>query len=211
MAIRKTKRIGQTFNGFTVLDSNNTEHGTRYTVQCVKCGHIQNKSPAAVVERKSQCENCGKQTINHNTNGYCGTPIYQRYMSILARIRQHKHYKNVKMCDEWLYDFTAFRDWALANGFSPELTIDRIDNSKGYSPDNCRWVDAKAQANNRTSNKIYTYKGETMTAAQICDKYSIRRDLLYGRLRAGWSIEDAVEKPVDTRKRTNAWKLKHGI
>lgn len=210
MAVRKTKRIGQTFNGYKILDSNNTEHGTLYTVECVKCGHIQYKSPDAVMHRKSPCDKCGEKKINHNASGCYGTPIYQRYMRILSRIRQHEHYKGVEMCDEWLHDFTAFRDWSLANGFKPELTIDRIDNSKGYSPDNCRWVDLKTQANNRTSNKVLTYNGDTMTVAQLCDKYEVPRQLVYGRLRIGWSIEDAIEKPVDTTKRTNAWKSKNG-
>lgn len=210
MAFRKTKRIGQTFNGYTILDSNNTAHGTRYTVECVKCGHIQVKSPDAVMKRNSPCEKCGKKSIDHNAKGCYGTPIYQRYMNILTRIRQHDNYKGIEMCDEWLHDFTAFRDWSLENGFSPELTIDRIDNSKGYSPDNCRWVDQKAQANNRTNNKVFEYKGEKMTVAQLCDKYGVPRQLVYGRLRWGWTIQDAIEKPIDTRKRTNEWKLKHG-
>lgn len=210
MAVRKTKRIGKTFNGYTILDSNNTEHGTRYTVKCVKCGHVQDKSPDAVMKRNSPCDKCGKKHVNHNAKGCYGTPIYQRYMNILTRIRQHEDYKDIEMCDEWLHDFTAFRDWSLENGFSPELTIDRIDNSKGYSPDNCRWVDLKTQANNRTSNKVFEYKGEKMTVAQLCDKYKVPRQLVYGRLRWGWTIEDAIEKPIDTRKRTKEWKSKHG-
>lgn len=210
MAVRKTKRIGQSYNGYTVLDSNNTAHGTRYIVRCDKCGYVQDKSPAAVLNRNSPCEKCGEKSIDHNASGNCGTELYKRYMRILARIRQHEHYANVEMCDEWLYDFTAFKEWALNNGYKPELTIDRIDNSKGYSPDNCRWVDHKAQANNRTNNRLYTYKGETMTAAQLCDKYNVSRQLVYGRLRWGWTIEDAIEKPIDTKKRTKAWILKHG-
>lgn len=210
MAVRKTKRIGQTINGYTILDSNNSQSGTIYTVKCEKCGHIQEKRPDSVLKRNSQCEKCGKKRIDHNASGAYGTPIYERYMRILTRIRQHEEYENIEMCDEWLHDFTKFRDWSFANGFRPELTIDRIDNSKGYSPDNCRWVDLKTQANNRTSNKIYTYNGETMTVAQLCDKYGVPRQLVYGRLKYGWSIEDAIEKPIDTSRRTKAWKSKHG-
>lgn len=99
------------------------------------------------------------------------------------------------MCSEWVCDFTAFRDWALENGYEPGLSIDRIDNNLGYSPENCRWVDAKAQANNRSSNVVITYKGETMTASQLCDKYGISRNMLYKRLKRGWDVDRAVETP----------------
>lgn len=66
--------------------------------------------------------------------------------------------RGIKVCDEWLCDFQAFYDWAMANGYDEnapkgQCTIDRIDNDKGYSPDNCRWVDMKAQGNNRSNSR----------------------------------------------------------
>jgi hypothetical protein len=55
----------------------------------------------------------------------------------------------VGCCEEWRHDFEAFESWALENGFKPELFLDRKDNSKGYSPENCRWVTAKESTANR--------------------------------------------------------------
>ena len=86
-------------------------------------------------------------------------PLYRRWSTILARaawktpseMRQHGHeetYRHCYICDEWL-DFTNFYRWAMANGYRKELTIDRIDNEKGYSPDNCRWVTIVEQLRNR--------------------------------------------------------------
>ena len=57
--------------------------------------------------------------------------------------------RGIAICEEWLKDRKKFREWAYNNGYADNLTIDRTDNSKGYSPDNCRWADKKTQAQNR--------------------------------------------------------------
>ena len=57
------------------------------------------------------------------------------------------------MCDEWKDDFQKFYSWSMAHGYSDDLSIDRIDGTKGYSPDNCRWADIYTQNQNRTFTK----------------------------------------------------------
>lgn len=107
------------------------------------------------------------------------------------------------MCEEWLNDYTKFREWSLAHGYSDELQIDRIDNEKGYSPDNCRWVSIIENQNNKRSNLIVEYNGERDTVANLARKYNKNRYLIYQRLKAGWSVKDAFEREVNKDKWSN--------
>ena len=86
----------------------------------------------------------------------------------------YKNYggKGIKVCDEWLNDFNKFKEWALNNGFKRHLTIDRIDNSKGYSPDNCRWVTQSFNTAHNTrnkSNEMLEQKGKTIKLLKLIE------------------------------------------
>ena len=74
--------------------------------------------------------------------------------------------RGIKVCAEWLNNFQVFHDWAMANGYSDNLTIDRINNDGDYSPENCRWTDTVTQSNNRRCNIMVTRNGETHTLAE---------------------------------------------
>lgn len=67
--------------------------------------------------------------------------------------------KNIKMCEEWEYSYSTFQEWALANGYKENLTIDRIDSSKDYSPDNCRWIPLDDNAKYKSSTRSIQVNG----------------------------------------------------
>lgn len=107
--------------------------------------------------------------------------------------------KGIRVCDEW-HDYSKFRDWAMSHGYSDNLTIDRVDNNKGYTPENCRWVDMKTQARNNSRNKLIMFRGETHCMMDWAEILGINYRTLQQRLTTyGWSIEKAFTTPIHHR------------
>lgn len=103
--------------------------------------------------------------IWHGMKNRCLNPNDKNYKSYGGR--------GITICSEWIHDFCAFEDWAYSNGYREYLSIDRIDNDKGYSPDNCRWVTQKVQARN-TRQVIYaTINGTTQPLIVWARQYGI--------------------------------------
>lgn len=100
--------------------------------------------------------------------------------------------KHLEFCEEW-NDYLKFREWALGNGYQEGLSIDRIDNSIGYIPTNCRWIPLKDQNKNKTSNRLITFNGETKILADWCRELNLNDKLVSSRLSRGWSELEALE------------------
>lgn len=127
----------------------------------------------------------------------CTNPNYVRSKDYMGR--------GITICKEWLDSYKAFEEWALNNGYADNLSIDRIDNDGNYEPNNCRWADAKTQANNRRDVKKYTYNGKTLSVSEWAREVGKPRATIEGRLLRGWTIERALtEEPIDVFKR--GWK-----
>lgn len=92
---------------------------------------------------------------------------------------------------EWL-DFMGFYKWAMANGYSDGLTLDRIDPNGDYAPENCRWVSWKEQMNNKRSNRLISAFGKTLTVQEWSEATGIHRSTIVNRLKLGWTSEQAV-------------------
>lgn len=140
---------------------------------------------------------------NTRKHGKCGTRIYRTYSHMKERCT-HKgmakgylyYEKGIRVCEEWLGEkgFEHFQEWAMLNGYADDLTLDRIDGNKGYSPDNCRWVSYKVQNNNTSRNHLITHNGETHTIAEWADIVDIPYNTLNGRLFRGIPFEVAISK-----------------
>jgi len=135
---------------------------------------------------------------NLKTHGMSKTRLYKRWSSIIERCEnidnpRYMDYggRGITVCNAW-HDFGAFYEWAINNGYKESLQIDRIDNNKGYYPDNCRWVTRKENMRNRRNNVLMTYNGETRTIAEWSETTGIPYGTISRRVREGWLPHDAL-------------------
>lgn len=187
------------------VDPSSRKSGLKWICKC-DCGST-GVSVRGTDLRSGHTTSCGcyakeRQNAAVKTHGMTHDRLYGIWASMKQRCSNPKTINyhlyggsSIKVCDEWK-DFTAFAQWAYENGYQPDLTIDRIDNSLGYSPSNCHWVNCKVQANNRRNNHVLTYNGRSATLSEWSTIVGIYRETIYHRLLRGWSVEDALEKPV---------------
>lgn len=148
---------------------------------------------------RNECSSVRNSTHGDGREGKKRASLYNVWCAMRARCANPKstYYKDyggrgISVCEEWKCDYVAFKAWAVSNGYSEGLTIDRIDVDGNYCPENCRWVDRVAQANNRRSNRLYTYNGETHNIGQWAKLYDIPYSKLHSRLYSGWDMERAL-------------------
>ncbi len=141
----------------------------------------------------------------HYKHGMTDTRLFKIWEGMLDRCNRPKHRyfndyggRGISVCDEWK-EFVHFYEWAVDAGYSDELSLDRKDYDKGYSPDNCRWATMREQQNNRRSNHKVEYNGETRNLSEWADSLGIRRTTLRQRLKSGWPVERALFTPVRKR------------
>lgn len=207
---------GRKFGRLTVLCASRNKQNKRKYWECVcDCGtHCFAYTHALI---RGSVKSCGCSKVQH---GGC-TGVEERLYGVWRGMRQRcydknrQNYKNyggrgITVCDEWRDDYGAFRSWAYQNGYDETMgrsccLIDRIDNSKGYSPDNCRFVTPKDSIKNRRNTVTATLNGETHTIKEWCDILNKDYNLVRGRMYRGWNFENAIDLPIQyqNRRRNN--------
>jgi hypothetical protein len=165
--------------------------------------------------RTLSCGCYGKQNrLKSNTkHGQSRTKLYKTWTSMIQRCHntratQYADYggRGISVCLEWKDDFQNFHDWALTSGYESHLTIDRINNEKGYGPSNCRWATMEDQQKNKRETKGYhylEYQGIRDTLSGWSKRLGSTANIVWSRLKKGWSIEAAITTPIDKKRRNS--------
>lgn len=133
--------------------------------------------------------------------------LYSTLNSMKARCyrKTHTKYKSygargIEVCEEWknLDDgFDNFVEWALSNGYTDEMTIERIDVNGNYCPENCKWITMQEQAYNKQNTIWVNFNGEKIQLSEICKRLGVNYFRVYERIfDSGWSVEDALTMPI---------------
>lgn len=177
---------GQKFGRLTVigLDESKNTRKTYWICQC-ECGGIKSARSDSLL--CGAIKSCGcmkreqdKVNLGRTIHGQEGTRLYLIWQKMKDRClnTNNSHYhryggRGIKVCDEWHNSFVPFYEWAINNGYTEELTLDRIDNDGNYEPSNCRWVTMQEQCNNRSSNIKITIGNATKTLLQWCEIFEV--------------------------------------
>ncbi len=171
------------------------------------CGNKKNVSTGHLTHGDTQSCGCfhkEKLSLASATHGESKSRLYKIWAGIKSRCydkqsRSYRKYgqRGITVCQEWCDSYESFKAWAMANGYTDELTLDRKDNDGNYCPENCRWATQKEQQNNRRNNRLLTYNGETLTASQWNERLGFTRGTVSQRLnKLGWSVEKALTTPI---------------
>lgn len=188
--------LGQKFGRLTVVERMpNNKRKQAVWKCCCDCGN------EIIVEaghlRSGHTQSCGcygrDRASEHNTiHGMKGTKLFSVYHSMKGRcynLTDKKYYRygarGIVICDEWLNNPSSFFDWAIKNGYRNGLSIDRIDNDGNYCPENCRWVEDKIQANNKSTNIIVEHNGVSKTISEWANFLELNYSTVKARISRG--------------------------
>lgn len=185
--------IGEVFGQLTVVSIGWVRNGKRLWRCSCACG-AERLVPTGAL-RSGNTKSCGcMRESRFLSHGLSKTRTYRIWRAMLNRCRQaqyEKYYGSLTVCERW----SAFENFLSDMGEAPEgLSIDRKDNNKGYAPDNCRWATQTQQVRNTRRRVEYEWNGERHSLIEWAEAKGIPFERLRGRIRYGWSIDDALTR-----------------
>lgn len=198
MGERKTRMdlTGQRVGRLTVIEFSHIDKHKRSMWKCkCDCGTETVVLGSHLKSRHTTSCGCyGREARikGSTTHGMRHTRLYRIWLDMKSRcyIANTPYFseyggRGITVCNEWRDSFEAFRDWALANGYADDLSIDRIDVNGNYEPSNCRWATWETQCNNRRDTVFITFNGETHSLREWSRITGINFYTMYSRYTAG--------------------------
>lgn len=205
--------MGDTYGYWRVVSPNTsrTKGGSVASLCVCDCGtqsEVRNRHLVTGKSKSCGCKSITLRAKSLETHGLSKTKLYHRWESMKLRCSSHATERwpryggrGIRVCDEW-QAFSPFAEWAFANGYSPELSLDRIDNDGHYEPNNCRWVGRSEQQRNRHNNRLIQAFGESKIAKDWAEdpRCQVALITLTTRIYRGWDDQKAVETPSRRRE-----------
>lgn len=195
--------INKKYGQLTVTEVLPPNNANRKVIAVCECGKTKEYQLTKI--RIGATISCGcyakkASSLRNSTHGGSqNNSLYEVWHSMKTRClnnnsQAYKHYggRGIAVCDTWKKDFKCFSDWALLNGYSKGLQLDRINNEDGYSPLNCRFVSSKVNNNNTSRNRVIQFNGMNKTLSQWSDFIGVNYTTLHQRLKKGWGLQRAL-------------------
>lgn len=203
---RRIDLIGQRFGRLIVLRFNGIKNGGAYWQTICDCG-VEGSVQAGNLQggntKSCGCYSQDKTRERSTTHGLSGSLTYTSWKNMWSRCRnknnaEFKNYgaRGIRVCSEWK-DFSSFLHdlGACPHG----LTLERVNNNAGYFPSNCRWATRREQCNNKRTNHLLSFGGETLTIRAWSRKLGGSDEMVGKRLKAGWPVHRALKEPCKER------------
>ena len=194
--------IGNKYGSLTVVEMRKErgKHNEVFWICQCDCGSLIEVRANSLQQGKTT--SCGCSRKIHGMNN---TRIHRIWNGMKNRCNNpkrkdyHKYGgRGISVCDEW-NEFVPFLEWAELNGYTEELTLERIDVNGNYEPDNCTWVTPIEQANNKTNTPHIEYNNEIVTLKQLSELTGINYQTLFRRYNKGERGEQLI-RPIDKSK-----------
>lgn len=196
---------GQKIGRLTVLSFSHRDEASKAHILCkCDCGIEKTFEATSLCRRTRSCGCLSAEMSSKRvrTHGLTRTRIYVIWQNMMYRCYKenstsYKNYgaKGIDVCEEWHIFENFYKD--MFKGYSDKLTLDRIDNNKGYSKENCRWSSYSKQNRNRKNNHIVIFKGRQMCLADAVDISGLNYTTVERRINQhGWDAEKALTTPV---------------
>ena len=188
---------GKKYGKLIVLEYSHVKRGVHWLCRC-ECGNT--VVVAGHHLRSGTVTTCG--CVHHKSNGMSGSPVYKVWQAMKTRCYSTtcSHYRNygargITVSDRWLESFNNFYEDMGDRPFDG-ATLERKENSKGYSKDNCKWATRHEQMANTRVSRLLTYNGETKCITEWARGIGVDPKTIHYRLKQGWTLNDALNKPA---------------
>lgn len=196
---------GQRFGQLTIIKIKATSHG--WMVQCkCDCGGLRWFNACHIMPDTRKYQRCGRsgcKKIGPRKHNMSRTNTYKSWAGMKERCynRNSKWFhryggRGIIVCDRWLNSFENFLADMGEKPVASRISLERINNDGNYEPSNCKWATQKEQTNNTSKSRRLTFDGKTKTVEEWSKKTGIKYFTIIRRIEAGWTVKQALTKPV---------------